>query len=595
MSKKLPRGGEFLTKQTQAEDIFIPEEWNEEQRMIAQSMQDFAIQEIHPRLDEIDSMKDKTLMPSLLEKAGELGLLATSIPEEYGGFDMSFNTSMLVAEKSGMGFSFGTTLGAHTGIGTLPILYYGNDEQKAKYLPGLATGQLKASYCLTEPGAGSDANGGKTKAVLNAEGTHYLITGQKMWITNGGFADVFIVFAKIDDDKNLTAFIVEKGWEGLSIGAEEKKLGIKGSSTVQVFFNNCPVPVENMLSERENGFKIALNILNIGRIKLAAAAVGGAKMAVHGTLEYVKERKQFGQSISEFGAIQYKLAEMAIKIYGCESASYRAGQNIDDQYEQMVAGGMDPSEAKLRSVEEYNIECALVKVHGSEMLSYVVDESLQCHGGMGFSAELPVEKGYRDARITRIYEGTNEINRMLAVGTVFKRAFKDKTIDIASVAKKAPTAWLFKAFSGGGSGPFAAEKKAIELTKKLCVFVAARAAQKFMLELQHEQEILMNVADMMIELYVAESTILRTEKAMSMGTDKKKLSAQEAMARVYAYDAIDACQKAALDAINSYTTGTEQKLMSKMARGMAKSTRINPLKLRREIAAYMLEEMTYPF
>lgn len=597
--KKLPKGGAFLLEQTQAKDIFTPEEWSEEQAMIAQTLEDFIVQNIHPRLDEIDSMQDKTLMPTILEQVGELGLLGTSIPEEYGGFDMSFNTSMLVAEKSGMGFSFGTTLGAHTGIGTLPILYYGNDEQKAKYLPGLANGQTKVSYCLTEPGAGSDANGGKTKAKLNDAGTHYIVNGQKMWITNGGFADLFVVFAKIDDDKNLSAFIVEKGFGGIELGAEEKKLGIKGSSTVQVFFRDCAVPKENLLSERGNGFKIALNILNIGRIKLAAAAIGGSKMGISGTVEYAVERKQFEQSISEFGAIKHKLAEMAIKVYACESASYRAGQNIDDEFERLVAGGMAKHEAKLKSVEQYNIECALVKVHGSEMLDYVVDEALQVHGGMGFSAELPVEKGYRDARITRIYEGTNEINRMLAVGTLFKKAFKDKEIDITTPMKKVPMAYISQMFTGLGNegGAFGKEKATIENLKKLCLIVAGKAAEKYQLELADQQEILMNVADMMIEIYAAESSVLRAEKALQTGVDAAKAKQFENMARVYVHDTASKCYVAATNAINSYAEGMAHSLLMKTAYKFTKTASINPLKLRREVADHMIKNSggKYPF
>lgn len=597
-TKTTLKGGEFLLKSIKPEDIFIPEEWSEEQQMIAQSMIDFTKQEIHPYLDEIDSMADKTLMPKLVEKAGELGLLGTSVPEEYGGFDMSFNTSMLVAEKSAYGFSFGTTWGAHTGIGTLPIVYYGNEEQKAKYLPGLADGSTKVSYALTEPSAGSDANSGKTKAKLNAEGTHYILNGQKMWITNGGFADLFIVFAKIDDDKNLSAFIVEKAFGGLTVGAEEKKLGIKGSSTVQVFLNDCPVPVENLLSKRGNGFKIALNILNIGRIKLAAGALGGCKMGIDGTIEYAVERKQFETPIAQFGAIKHKLAEMAMRTYAIESASYRAGQNIDDEYDRLIAEGMDKAEAKLKSVEQFAIECALCKVHGSEVLDYVVDESLQIHGGMGFSAELPVEKGYRDARITRIYEGTNEINRMLAVGTLFKKAFKDKDYDITAPIKQVPLALFSQLFKKSNGGRFGKELATLDNHKKLCLLVAGRAAQKFGLKLQEEQEILMNAADMMIEIYVAESTILRTEKALQLSksnADAEKLQQQVNMAKLYVYEANQKIFKAAKDAILSYTDGFEQKLMMRTAYRFSISNRINPQQLRREIANYMIKEGKYPF
>ncbi|MEQ9305924.1 MAG: acyl-CoA dehydrogenase family protein, partial [Marinoscillum sp.] len=394
--KSAIKGGEFIVRETEAGEIFIPEEFSEEQKMMAAATQDFIDKEITPNTDRIDSMEEG-IMPSLMDKAGELGLLGISVPEEYGGMGMNFNTGMLIADIFAAAGSFSTAYGAHTGIGTLPILYYGTEEQKQKYLPKLASGEWKACYCLTEPDAGSDANSGKTKAKLSDDGKHYLINGQKMWISNAGFADLFIVFAKIDDDKNLTAFIVEKTYGGITMNDEERKLGIKGSSTRQVFFIDCKVPVENMLSDRENGFKIAVNVLNVGRIKLGCGVINGCKTVASLATNYANERKQFGTPISSFGAIKTKLANMAAKTYAVESASYRAGQNIDDAIESLIDSGMDASKAKLKALEQFSIECAIIKIHGSEALDYCVDEGVQVYGGMGFSEEAPMARAYRDA------------------------------------------------------------------------------------------------------------------------------------------------------------------------------------------------------
>ena len=461
------QGGEFLIRETEAQDVFIPEQFSEEQKMMAQACQDFIDTEITPNIEEIDSMKNPDLVPSIFKKAGELGLLGVSVPEQYGGLGMSFNTSMLIADIIGAAGSFSTTYGAHTGIGTLPILYYGNEEQKQKYLPKLATGEWAACYCLTEPDAGSDANSGKTKATLSEDGKHYLINGQKMWISNAGFADIFIVFAKIEDDKNLTAFIVEKTFGGITMNEEEKKMGIKGSSTRQVFFNDCPVPVENMLSDRQNGFKIAVNILNIGRVKLGAGVLGGVRTVTSLAVKYSTERKQFGTSINSFGAVKRMLAEMAVRTYVSESLCYRAGQDIEDRMDALEAEGLSDADAKLKALEQFAIEAAIAKVHGSEVLDFVVDQGVQVYGGMGYSADAPMERAYRDARIARIYEGTNEINRMLMVGMLLKRAMKGE-INLfepaMAVANELTAVPSFETVDT--SELFAAEKEVLKKLKK---------------------------------------------------------------------------------------------------------------------------------
>ncbi|MBI3221017.1 MAG: acyl-CoA dehydrogenase family protein [Bacteroidetes bacterium] len=594
-TKKAIKGGEFLIRETQAHEIFIPEEFSEEQKMIAQTCKDFLKQEVYPNLDLIDSQKDPKLMPSLLDKAGALGLLGTSVPQELGGFGMDFNTTMLVAEAVGAGYSFAVAISAHTGIGTLPILYYGNEEQKKKYIPKLASGEWKASYCLTEPDSGSDANSGKTKAKLSADGKHYLITGQKMWITNGGFADIFIVFAKIDNDKNLTAFIVEKTFGGITMNEEEKKMGIKGSSTRQIFFNDCKVPVENMLSERENGFKIAVNILNIGRIKLGAGALGGSKSTISQAIKYANERKQFGVSISTFGAIKHKIAEVVTKIFASESAHYRASQNIDDAYDAFVAGGMEKGQARLKSLEEFAIECAILKVHGSEVLDFTVDEGVQIYGGMGFSAEGPMDRAYRDARINRIFEGTNEINRLLTIDMLLKRAMKG-TLDLMTpamaVQKELTSIPDFGA--SDDTAIFAKEKKALANLKKAGLMVSGAAVQKFMMKLSDEQEVLMNLADMLIEGYVAESVLLRVEKLIGV-RGEKACEIEIAMAMIYLHYAIEKAAGAGKQAIYAFAEGDEQRLM---LLGLKRFTKIDPFNLkeaRRKVANFAIGKGEYPF
>ncbi len=589
------KGGEFLIKEVEAQDIFIPEEFTEEQLMIAETCRDFIRTEVAPRFAEIDEAKSPELMTTLMTKAGELGLLGTAVPEEYGGFGMNFNTSMLVAEVLGTGHSFSGAQSAHTGIGTLPIVYYGNDAQKAKYLPLLASGQWKAAYCLTEPDSGSDANAGKSKAKLSDDGKHYILNGQKMWITNGGFADLYIVFAKIDDDKNLTAFLVERSYPGISMNEPEHKLGIKGSDTRQIFFNDCPVPVENMLSSRGNGFKIAVNILNVGRIKLGIAVIGGSKGALNHAINYANERKQFGTSIGNFGAIKHKLAEMATRIFVSETANYRAGQNIDDAIEDLKSQGIADADAKLKSLEQFAIECAIMKVHSSEVLDFVTDESLQVYGGMGYSADAPIERAYRDARINRIFEGTNEINRMLIVDMLLKRAMKGE-LDLMSpamaVAKEIMSIPDFGA--SDDEGVFSTEKKIIKNLKKATLMVAGAAVQKFMMNLSHEQEILMNIADMAIEVYIAESALLRVEKLIGL-KGEEAVSLQKDMAIVYLHEAVNRVNLAGKAGITSFAEGDELRVM---LMGLKRFTKIEPYNLketRRRIADAMLQANKYIF
>lgn len=588
------KGGEFLIRETDAKDVFIPEEWNEEQLMIAQTCRDFLAQQVEPNLNRIDA-QEEGLMVDLLNKAGELGLMGISVPEEYGGFGKDFTTSMLATEVLGAGHSFAVAISAHTGIGTLPILYYGNAEQKAKYIPKLASGEWKGAYCLTEPSAGSDANSGKTNAKLSADGKHYILNGQKMWITNGGFADIFTVFAKIDNDENLSAFIVEKSFGGISLNPEEHKMGIKGSSTRQVFFNDCKVPVENLLSERQNGFKIAVNILNLGRIKLAGAAVGGSKETTTKSVQYANERQQFGRPISKYGAIRYKLAEQAIRIFASESATYRASQNIEDAIKALIAGGMDEAKAKLKGVEQFAVEAAILKVHASEALDYVVDEGVQIYGGMGYSAEAPMDRAYRDARINRIFEGTNEINRMLTVDMMLKRAMKGE-LDLMTPAQKV-AAELVSIPDFGNSGEetlFSKEKKYIAGFKKATLMIAGAAVQKLMMQLAKEQEVLMNIADMLIEVYVSESLQLRVEKAVSLKGEAACKEQLDIM-RVYIHDAADRIHKSGKEAINSFATGDEQRMMLMGLKRFTKTEPLNTTEARRNISAKLIAENKYCF
>lgn len=585
------KGAEWLIKESLAADTFIPEDFNDEQLMVKDMCAQFLDTEVYPLLDRIDEL-EPGLMPSLMDKAGALGLLGTSAPEEYGGLGKDFITSTIVNEALGGGHSFSVAVAAHTGIGTLPILYFGTPEQKAKYIPKLASGEWKGAYGLTEPNSGSDALSAKTTARLSEDGKYYILNGQKCWITNGGFADVYTVFAKIDG-KDFTAFIVERGMEGFTQGPEEKKMGIKGSSTVQLYFQDCKVPVENVLGEIGKGHIIAFNILNIGRLKLCAATVGGAKRALNSALEYALTREQFKQPIANFGAIQHKLAQMAIRTWVCESALYRTSKWIDDQEVALLQSGKSFSEALLGAAEEYAIECAMLKVDGSEVLDYVVDEGVQIFGGNGFSAEYNMSRAYRDSRINRIYEGTNEINRLLTVDMVLKRAMKGR-LDLMSAAMNVQKELIsIPEFGDNNDAPFAKEKKAIAGFKKAILLTAGAAVQKLMMKIEHEQEILMHVADMAILTFNAESALLRAEKLVAQ---RGEAAAQNEcdMARTYLYDAADAILKHGKDAINAFAEGDEQRMMLLGLRRFTKVEPFNSKEARRRIFNKMRSEGKYP-
>jgi alkylation response protein AidB-like acyl-CoA dehydrogenase len=590
-SKAAFKGGEWLIRESSAFDTFIPEDFNEEQQMVKDMCASFLDTEVLPVLDRIDK-REPGLMPELVNKAGLQGLLGTSVPESLGGLGKDFITATLVNEALGGGFSFSVAVAAHTGIGTLPILYFGTEEQKKKYIPKLASGEFKGSYGLTEPNSGSDALGAKTTATLSSDGKYYLLNGQKCWITNGGFADIFTIFAKIDGDK-FSAFIVERGFEGFTQGPEEHKMGIKGSSTVQLYFQDCKVPVENLLGEAGKGHVIAFNILNLGRLKLCAATLGASKRAATTSIEYANTREQFKTAIANFGAIKNKLAEMAIRIWVGESALYRTAKWIDDKEREMFAAGRPFNEAFLGAAEEYAIECAMLKVYGSEALDFVVDEGVQIHGGNGFSDEYVISKAYRDSRINRIFEGTNEINRLLTVDMVLKRAMKGR-LDLMSAAMSVSKELMsIPDFGNSDETPFAKEKKMILNFKKAILMTAGSAVQKLMAKIANEQEILMNIADMAIETFHAESALLRTMKLV----DQRGESAchfELDILRTYLYDASDHIHKSGKDAINGFSEGDEQNMMLLGLKRFTKSAPFNSKDAKRRIAAKLCSDNKYP-
>lgn len=591
-STHLPKGGEWLIRESAAFETYIPEDFDEEQKMVKEMCISFLDNEIVPEIDRIDKL-EPGLMPSLLEKAGAQGLLSAALPEQYGGLGKDFITATLVNEALGGGFSFSVAMAAHTGIGTLPILYFGTEDQKQKYIPKLASGEWKGSYGLTEPESGSDALSAKTTARLSEDGKYYLLNGQKCWITNGGFADVYTVFAKIDGDK-FTAFIVERGFEGFTQGPEEHKMGIKGSSTVQLYFQDCKVPVDNVLGEIGRGHIIAFNILNIGRLKLCAAALGGAKRSATIAIQYANTREQFKTAIANFGAIKNKIAQMGIELWVCESSLYRTAKWIDAKETELLKSGRPFNEAVLAAAEEYAIECAMLKVYGSEVLDFVVDEGVQIHGGNGFSEEFIISRAYRDSRINRIFEGTNEINRLLMVDMVLKRAMKGK-LDLMGPAMAVSRELMsIPDFGSEDEAPFAKERKAIVNFKKAILMTAGAAVQKLMAKIEGEQQILMNIADMSIETFNAESALLRLMKLVDQ-RGAENCQYEQDIVNAYIYDAADKINKYGKDAINAFAEGDEQRMM---LLGLKRFTKVDPLNskaARERIAAKLISENRYAY
>ena len=587
------KGGEFLIKEIEAKNIFTMEDFSEEQKMLRDSAKEFIDKVVVPNKERFEK-KDYAFTEECMKQIGEMGFLGIAVPENYGGLGLGFVSTMIACDYiSGATGSLATAYGAHTGIGTLPILLYGTEAQKQKYLPDLAAGTKFGAYCLTEPDAGSDANSGKTRAKLSEDGKHYIINGQKMWISNAGFADTFTFFAKIDDDKNITGFVVNRSElenpESLTFGEEEHKLGIRASSTRQVFFNDMKVPVECLLGERNNGFKIALNALNVGRIKLAAACLDAQRRIFNLSVNYANERKQFNTPISTFGAIRKKLAEMATATFVSEAGSYRAAQDIQDKIDALVAGGMSHQEAELKGVEEFAVECSILKVYVSDIAQKAADEGIQIFGGMGFSEDTPMEAAWRDARISRIYEGTNEINRLLSVGMLIKRAFKGE-IDLMSPAMAVGKELMgIPSFETPDYSEFMSEEKAIIANlKKVFLMVSGAALQKYMMEIEKQQHLLINASEILNQIYMAESTILRVEKNFAPD------SVEAAMAQLNLYKAVEAVIAAAKEGIVSFADGDEQRMMLSGLRRFTKYTnQPNVIALTEKIAKHFVEKNSY--
>ena len=584
------KGGEFIIKDSTTRDIFITNEFAQEHRLMADSVKEFIKHKVEPVADVLENKKDPELLVKLLEQAGEMGFLGLGVPEEYGGYEVPFSATLLMVEEISKRPEFCLTIGVQTSIGIAPILLYGNRAQKVKYLPKLVTGEWKCCYCLTESDAGSDANSGKTKAIYVPAENTYLINGHKMWITNAGIANIFIVFAKIKKDKNLSAFIVEKDFGGLSLGKEEAKMGIRASSTRQVFLNDVKVPAENMLGERGQGFKIALNVLNTGRIKLGAGAIGLGERALSTSIKYANERKQFGTTISSFGAIKHKIAQMASKLYALEAAVYRTGRDIDKKYDELIAQGMHKEEAKTACVAEFGIECAINKVFGSEVQDFIIDEGVQIYGGMGFSEDAPMARMYRDSRISRIFEGTNEINRMLIVDMLLKKAMNGQLDLMAAAMEVQQEMMSIPDFSNNQQDAlFAVAAKVLKQLKKATLMVAGAGVQKLMMKIKDEQEVLMNVADMLINVYVFESTLLKTQKMAEISGDENSI--ESTMMQVCMYEAVKNIRDAGEEALFAFAEGDELKIMLMALKRFTKVEPINLKELRREIADHYIDKV----
>lgn len=588
---KTLKSGEFLVDEISFQDIFIPEEFNEEQLMIAQTCKDFLESEVYPNVEKTDA-QDISLMKSILKKAGELGLMGIAIPEEYGGFGQSFVTQMLAAETIGAGYSFSVAFMAHTGIGTLPIMYYGNEEQRQKFVTKLATGEFLGAYCLTEPGAGSDANAGKTNARLSEDGKHYILNGQKMWITNAGFADIMTVFAKIDNDRVLSSFIVERNFPGVVVNPDEHKMGIKGSSTAQIFYNDVKVPVENLVGKRGEGFRIALSILHMGRLKLGANVIGAAKKSINDSVKYANERKQFGVLISTFGSIKHKLAEQVVRTFAAESATYRVSKDIDNLIQKNKNECQDKGRATMDAISHYAVEAAILKVYGSEALDYVVDEAVQIHGGMGYSAEMPVERGYRDSRINRIFEGTNEINRLLVLDTAMKRAMKGEFDLFGKAAELYGEMDSITADKQAGESYFQDKQRNIKNFKKAILIAIHGANTTYGKTLIDEQEVMNNISDMIMETYVSESVMLRVQKLESM---KKDIAVFKAILDVNFYEAGHKIRKAGFDAVHSFADPDQACKITKVMDILTLTGCTNIKESRRLIADKLIADNVYKF